>query len=1605
MAEFKLGRIRFVWKGDWIASTPYYKDDIVRNGGNTYICVAGHQSPALFTDNQDTYWDKISDGVEWKDDWETNTYYKVNDIVKYGGYLYIANTAHTSDSGITEGLENDQSKWDLFAEGFDYKSNWDVNSRYKINDIVKYNGTVYLCIQGHTSATTVELGLEADSSKWETFSEGFYWKSEWATSTRYRKNDIVKYGGIAYVCNTGHTSAATVDLGLEDNQSFWDTLNAGIEYKTSWASSVRYKLNDVVKYGGGLWICVQPHTSQTDFTVDEGKWAQFVDGLEFEDSWDNTSQYQPGDFVTYGGYSYISLTNNTNSVPNQSATDWSLFATGFRFVGDWVAPQDYLVGDVVRKNGYTYLATANSTGQEPPNSQYWEQLNSGFKWRNDVGAGDGSWTDGIEYKLGDTIRYGINAYVCVTEHTSDETVTQNRPDQDLAGTFWNVVSGGPESSNLTSEGDLVYYGGNGPTRLPIGQPGQVLSVNNDATAPTWKNFGAINHVYYVENKNGKDIPAPDYGTTLDRPWASVGYAASQVEKGPLRPDSTFLLEMNRSFMQDEVMGWIDARIAEGTGIWSGFTVSDETKYKRNVGQIADAVIYDLRHDGNVETVKAALSYFNEGTLITEISDENQQLAASIDYMKELVDAIMSNLVVGTDVGTKYRTLNQYVDTNLTEETDSQEIAESLLTVVSTALDTASTESVPNEYKPNNTIFVKTGEFLEVLPIIVPENCAVVGDELRSTRIKPALSLVDSSDTPYSLDALTRLKAIISDVVTAPGTITKTSGNAEDPVTTQPVGSATAGTALSELVQQIYDYVDWGVNGATADSTVPQTTGTLTPKTDTGHTYAVESLEANREFIKAEIVAYIANAYPAYNYSVDSYKRDVDRYIDALKYDLIYTGNYKSLLAARYYVNSVNGSVLEDMFYFRNGTGLRNCTLRGLTGQLGSANAYGTKRPTAGAFVSLDPGFGPADSKVWITTKSPYIQNVSTFGHACVGMKVDGDLHAGGNDSIVANDFTQICSDGISIWCTNLARTELVSVFSYYAHIGYLAEAGGKIRATNGNSSYGNFGTVAEGVDSTEVPINGLVDNRSQDAKVGRVFTNSNEILVLEYLNAGQEYTAANTTITVTGEGYNADIDQATVVNGGVFQVRLRDTNGNFGGSDYVYVQNVAQSGDSTSIKISNTDTAIESAEYEGTTANDGVAIFITSGKGAGQYGYVDSFDPGTKDIVVRKYSDDTLGWDHVVPGTAIETTLDESTNYSIEPRLKFDAPASGLYSETAKARAVVEDGKIIQILLFDPGAGYATVPNMTIFDPNNTVEAPFTVRIGDGVLSQPTWLNRGVNFDSASATVSGDGYADDYQPGNNIQVKELSDIPKPGANITFNDIADKFYKIVTVRGLSGAGPYSALIQLSPEIGIEEAPEHETSTEIRFRYSQVRLTGHDYLDIGTGNFEETNYPDDPLYEPDAGKEVVESGGGRVFYTSTDQDGNFRVGRLFNVEQATGKATLNADAFNISGLQELQLGSVELGGTGSVITEFSTDGTFTANSDNVIPTQKAIKTYITSQIGGGSGELNVNNITAGTVYISGNTISTTTGGQINITKTVNYTGGIAGDPVALNYFLHS
>ena len=126
---------------------------------------------------------------------------------------------------------------------------------------------------------------------------------------------------------------------------------------------------------------------------------------------------------------------------------------------------------------------------------------------------------------------------------------------------------------------------------------------------------------------------------------------------------------------------------------------------------------------------------------------------------------------------------------------------------------------------------------------------------------------------------------------------------------------------------------------------------------------------------------------------------------------------------------------------------------------------------------------------------------------------------------------------------------------------------------------------------------------------------------------------------------------------------------------------------------------------------------------------------------------------------------------------------------------------------------------------------------------------------------------------------------------------------------------------------------------------ARLTGHDFLQIGTGGYDTTNWPNNPTQDPDQADQVItnETDPGRVYYTATDDLGNFYVGDQFKVDQATGNVTLDASAFNLSGLESLRLGSVG-GLIGAAVNEFSTDTGLTQSSNTKVPNQNAVKVYV-------------------------------------------------------------
>ena len=165
-----------------------------------------------------------------------------------------------------------------------------------------------------------------------------------------------------------------------------------------------------------------------------------------------------------------------------------------------------------------------------------------------------------------------------------------------------------------------------------------------------------------------------------------------------------------------------------------------------------------------------------------------------------------------------------------------------------------------------------------------------------------------------------------------------------------------------------------------------------------------------------------------------------------------------------------------MFFLGTHTIIKDIVMQDLTGFVpnGSDDKDIDNSTITGVYLRLDPN-SPIQ-------KSPYIQNCSAIGGAAVGAYIDGGSHKHFDNSstpsfksVAFDAFTQVIEGGVGFYCKGTAALEVVSSFTYYAHISYISTGGGRIRAVSGNSSYGKYGCISQGFDAAETTTDGTVD--------------------------------------------------------------------------------------------------------------------------------------------------------------------------------------------------------------------------------------------------------------------------------------------------------------------------------------------------------------------------------------------------------------------------------------------------------------------------------------------------------------------------------------------------
>ena len=1019
---------------------------------------------------------------------------------------------------------------DLGKLRFHFAGDWSNATTYESNDIVKYGGNVYV----YTYALKTAGNLPTDSAYWALMVEGFKFKGVFNTTTQYRVGDGVAHGGKVYVSVLDSTGITP------PNTTYWSQFADGIQYEGTYSASTQYQKNDVVVYGGSVYIAKQDTTNNNPVVT--AYWDKFVEGVSPQSIYNNATAYVPNDLVAYGPNIYRAKVNTTGNLPT-STTQWELYVTGTKFNGVYSAATTYYLNDIVLYGPNLFRAKGTIVASTPQDGANWELITGGSAFR-------GSYNASTVYYTNDIVEYGSNYYRSTAAPNQTGVLPTNQGSWTVFASGFSYM-GTYSTSTQYYIGQVVSYGGSIFKAVR-----DTLNENPATVTAAWTKIVA--------------------GFKYRAAWSTgVEYGIDEVVTYGGNTYITLLPHASTTFATDLL-----------AGKWQKFNSGI-----RWTGAWAPTYLY-LKDDIVKDAVGSAYIAAQDHTSGTDFTTDKTAgkwtsfVIGGSDVLPALPNGAQGkSLTIKTDgsgidwIGATQSANTYYVAPHGTDATSSGKNLSNPFASVKYACQQAAAAG------QSATIYVKTGTYQEQLPIVVPPNVAIVGDNQRTVIINAKSGLSDDGVTPNTTATMWKLS---------------------------------------------------------------------------------------------------------------------------------------------------NGSILNKMTF---------------TGMSGWVPGSTTKDITTSVIRGIVATFNENSP---ITSKSPYILECSAICAGGIGALVDGSIHSTGAKTMIFHGYTVITDNGVGYWVKDGGKAEIVSCFTYYAYFGYASTGGGHIRALNGNNSYGTWGAVSRGFDTSETPLTGQL--------------------------VGQQLP-----FTYTGGTIN-----------------IGDT--------------------------------------------------ITSSGGA----------------------------------TAIVTNVQYT--------------ADKLY-----------------------------VKNITgTFATNQTI----------------------TSTSGGTGTVKG---AVQDQSGFLLIAKGFTALPKPGASISL--VGDTYSYVIQ----STSGTWA---DTNSEISIllaQEKPSGSaagTTATVRYKYSQIRLTGHDFLSIGTGGITTTNYPGVPTQPSAQGNETEEIYPGRVFYVSTDQDGNFRVGEYFKIDQATGRATLNASAFDLSGLSSLRLGSIgaQLGET---INEFSSDATLSGNSNAAIPTEYAVKTYVDGAVASAQG----------------------------------------------------
>ena len=313
-----------------------------------------------------------------------------------------------------------------------------------------------------------------------------------------------------------------------------------------------------------------------------------------------------------------------------------------------------------------------------------------------------------------------------------------------------------------------------------------------------------------------------------------------------------------------------------------------------------------------------------------------------------------------------------------------------------------------------------------------------------------------------------------------------------------------------------------------------------------------------------------------------------------------------------------------------------------------------------AVIAFDP------DKIQYVDQSPYIRFCTNRVANSIGLKVDGNKAVGPFKSMVTDSYTQYNVSGIGVSVSNEGYAQIVSLFTMNLDEAVACHSGGQCDVTNSNSSFGNYGLVADGVGPLQY-TGTIASDAKENTDKFEVNLSASSVNISNFVY--DNVTGLATVTTSSAHGFQVGMG-----------VTIADLTLSCAYGSKVYPHQAPY--------VFTIDTAPSTTSFTTNIGISTVAHTYVSGGNA-------------KINLIRPFDGKAVYFDSEYNTIGKIKLTNAGSGYNTAPTITIGDPStSSTFGVTATAVATIIGSKVDEIEILSNGRGYTSLPSVTISAPD-----------------------------------------------------------------------------------------------------------------------------------------------------------------------------------------------------------------------------------------------------------------------------------------------------------------